>query len=233
VIEALGQFRTTEAFETIKPHALRDDSYLVESEAARALGRTRQASAFDVLVDLLERASWFDVVRAGAIDGLAALRDDRAVPHLSARVRYGHPPRARRAAIMALPKLATDRKTRESLELLLDDGDPLLRIDAVRALGELGDSKARGALREHLETDLDARVRRRIREVVRDLGEPRRAADQLRDDLEKLQTEHHELKARLAKIEARFGEEGAEKAPKKPPAKSNERTKRRKGKARP
>jgi aminopeptidase N len=213
VIEALGHFKTTEAFEAIKPYALRDDSYLVESEAARALGRTRQASAFDVLVDLLERASWFDVVRAGAIDGLAALRDDRAVPHLSARIRYGHPPRARRAAIMALPKLATDRRTRESIEQLLDDGDPLTRIDAVRALGELGDSKARAALREHLEIDLDARVRRRIREVVRDLAEPRRASDQLRDDLEKLQTEHQELKARLAKLEAQLGEPPATPTP--------------------
>ena len=63
--------------EALKPRALRDESYLVEAEAARALGRTRQAAAFDVLVDLLERPSWADVVRAGAIDGLAALRDER------------------------------------------------------------------------------------------------------------------------------------------------------------
>jgi len=204
VIEALGAFRTPEAMEAIKPYALRDDSYLVEGEAARAMGRTRQVAAFETLVDLLERPSWFDVVRAGAIDGLAALRDDRALPHLGARTRYGHPPRARRAAIMALPKLASDRKTRESLEQLLDDGDPLLRIDAVRALGELGDAKARPALRDHLETDLDARVRRRIREVVRDMGEPRRAADQLREELDRLQGDHLELKARLAKLEARL-----------------------------
>jgi aminopeptidase N len=203
VVSALGAFRTPEAMEAIKPYALRDDSYLVESEAARAMGRTRQVAAFDVLVDLLERPSWFDVVRAGAIDGLAALRDDRALPHLTARVRYGHPERARRAAIMALPKIASDRKTREALELLLDDGDPLLRIDVVRALGDLGDAKARPALRERLETDLDARVRRRIREVMRDLVEPRRAADQLREELDKLQAEHQELRARLSKLEAR------------------------------
>jgi aminopeptidase N len=208
VMEALGNFRTTEAIEAIKPYALRDDSYLVESEAARALGRTRQPAAFDVLVDLLEKQSWFDVVRAGAIDGLAALRDDRAVPHLSSRVRYGHPPRARRAAAMALPKLASDRKAREALEQLLDDGDPLLRIDVVRALGELGDTKARPALRERLDTELDARVRRRIREVMRDLGEPRRAADQLREELDKLQSEHGELKTRLAKLEALLQEDG-------------------------
>jgi aminopeptidase N len=202
VVEALGNFRTTEAMEAIKALALRDASYLVEGEAARALGRTRQAAAFDLLVDLLERPSWFDVVRAGAIDGLAALRDDRAIPHLSAGVRYGHPSRVRRAAAIALPKLATDRKARETLEQLLDDSDPLLRIDAVRALGELGDIKARSALRDRLDTDTDARVRRRIREVVRDLGEPKRAIEPLRDELEKLQSEHGELKARLAKLEA-------------------------------
>ncbi|HEX4446760.1 MAG TPA: M1 family aminopeptidase, partial [Polyangiaceae bacterium] len=139
VMEALGHFRSTEAMELLKPHALRDESYLVEAEAARALGRTRQPSALDVLVDLLERPSWFDVIRAGAIDGLAALRDERALPHLAARVRYGQPQRARRAAIMSLPKLAADRRTRETLELLLDDPDPILRIDVVRALGEMGD----------------------------------------------------------------------------------------------
>jgi aminopeptidase N len=209
VVDALGHFRSTEAMEFVKVPALRDESYLVEAEAARALGRTRQSGAFDVLVDLLGRPSWFDVVRVGAIDGLAALRDDRAMPHLGARVRYGQPQRVRRAAVMSLPKLAGDRRTRETLEMLLDDPDPILRIDVVRALGELADTKARPALRERLEVDLDARVRRRIREVLRDLAEPRRAAEAVREDLEKLQGEHADLKVRLAKIEARFANDVA------------------------
>jgi aminopeptidase N len=208
IIDALGQFKTAKALDAIRPYALRDDSYLVEAEAARALGRTRQPGAFDTLVDLLDRPSWFDVVRAGAIDGLAALRDDRAVPHMTARIRYGHPPRARRAAIMSLPKLASDRKAREALEQLLDDSDPLLRVDVVRALGDLGDAKARPSLRDRLDVDLDPRVRRRIREVLRDLAEPKRATEQLRDELERLQGDHAELKSRMAKLEARL-ENGA------------------------
>lgn len=209
VIEALGNFRTAEAVDAIKPHALRDESYLVEAEAARALGRTRQTAVFDVLVDLLERPSWFDVVRAGAIDGLAALRDDRALSHLAARVRYGHPQRARRAAVLSMPKISTDRKTREMLEQLLEDADPILRIDVVRAIGELGDVKARGALRERLDVELDARVRRRIREAMRDLAEPKRGVDQMREELDKLQNEHSDLKARLAQVEARVVAERA------------------------
>jgi aminopeptidase N len=214
VVDALGSFKTAAAVEAIRPLALKDESYLVEGEAARALGRTRQPAAFETLLDVLDRPSWYDVIRAGAIDGLAALRDDRAVPHLLARVRYGYPARARRAAILALPKLATDRKARESLEQLLDDADPIVRLDVVRALADLGDTKARPALRERLETDLDPRVRRRIREALRDIGEPRRGMDTLREDFERLEGEQRDLRARLAQLEAQLLAQGGGAAPK-------------------
>ncbi len=93
---------------------------------------------------------------------------------------------------------------REALEDLLEDPDPYLRVDVVRALGDIGDSKARPALRARLETDLDPRVRRRIREVLRDLGgEGKKGIDHLREELERLRDEHAELKGRIAKIEAR------------------------------
>ncbi|HEY4015486.1 MAG TPA: M1 family aminopeptidase [Polyangiaceae bacterium] len=239
VVDALGSFRTIEAMEAIKPHALRDASYLVEGDAARALGRTRQAAAFDVLVDLLDRPSWYDVVRAGAIDGLATLRDERAVPLLGTSIRYGHPTRVRRASAIALPKIAGDRKTRETLENLLEDPDPIFRIDVVRALGDLADGKARPALRERLDTDNDPRVRRHIREALRDLNEPKRAAEPLREELDKLQDEHRDLKSRLAKLEAQVvssaprpprgrGERAKTDEPKREP-KPRGRKKRKKG----
>jgi aminopeptidase N len=210
VVDAIGRFKTTAAVEAIKPRALKDDSYLVEAEAARALGKTKQSAAFDTLLDVLDRPSWADVVRVGAIDGLAALRDDRGAPHVLARTRYGQPNRARRAAILALPKLMNDRKAREALEDLLDDPDPHLRIDVVRALVELGDAKCRPALRARLEVDLDARVRRRLREALRDIGDGgKRATDQVREELEKLQNEHAELKTRIGVLEAKLGNGGA------------------------
>ncbi len=228
VVDALGGFRTAAAFEAIRPLALRDPSYLVEAEAARALGRTRQPAAFDVLVEVLERPSWFEVIRAGAIDGLAALRDERAASHLAERTRYGHPPRARRAAVLALPKLATDAKARETLEHLIDDVDPMLRLDVARALGDLGDAKSRGPLRERLETDLDPRVKRRIRETLRDLADPKRPAEGLRDEIDRLQTEHADLKSRLAKLEARLEVTKTSKKPaKKSAAKTGRKGKRR------
>jgi aminopeptidase N len=223
VIDALGRFRTTAAVEALKPRALRDESYLVEAEAARALGRTRQSQAFEVLLDVMNRPSWADVIAAGAIDGLAALRDERALPHLYARTRYGHPSRVRRAAALAVPKLSTDRRAREHLEELLDDSDPILRIDVVRALSDLGDARSRGPLRTRAEVDLDPRVRRRIREVVRDLGSERKQTDQLKDDVEKLQSEQLELKARLSKLEARENGKGSPTATATKPATSKKK----------
>ena len=203
VVNALGKFRTTRAAEMLAKITLSDASYLVEADAARALGATRQAIAFDTLLDVLDRPSWADAIRAGAIDGLAALRDDRAIPHVMARTRYGISTRGRRAAIMALPKISSDRRTREVLEELLDGTDPYLRVDVVRALVDLGDSKSRAALQRQLDRELDGRVRRRIREALRDIGTAgKREADRLRDDFESLRNDYAELKARFARIEA-------------------------------
>ncbi len=144
VVAALGRFRTAAAEDAIRPRALSDASYLVEGEAARALGKTKRVTAFEVLLEAAGRASWSDVIAVGAIDGLAALRDERAIPHLISWTKYGRPTRVRRSAILALPKLDDGRKTREALEELLGDSDPHLRIDVARALGEVGDVKARG-----------------------------------------------------------------------------------------
>jgi aminopeptidase N len=81
-------------------------------------------------------------------------------------------------------------------------------------------------LRERLEVDLDPRVKRRLRETLRDLGgESKKATDQMKDELEKLQTEHAALKARVAQLEARAAATKPEEPkPKAKPA----RTKRRK-----
>jgi aminopeptidase N len=204
VVQALGQFRTGPAAEALKPLALQDASYLVESEAARSLGRTRQTAAFDTLVEVLDRPAWADVIRVGALDGMAALRDDRAVSHALARTRYGVKTRGRQAAILALGKLTVDRKHREALEELLEDANPHIRADVVRALSEMGDAKARGALAAHLEREHDGRVRRRIREALQDLAaRSRDRENEMRDEIDKLKNEHAELKARMSKLESK------------------------------
>ncbi len=203
VVQALGNFRTTDAAQMLRATALQDPSYLVEGEAARSLGQTRQPVAFDTLIEILDRPAWADVIRVGALDGLAALRDDRAITHVLARTKYGVDSRGRRAAIMALAKLTSERKYREALEELLDDWNPHVRVDVVRALCEMGDAKARAVLSRHLESEQDGRVRRRIREALLELGaRPKEREAEFRDEIDKLKTEQAELMAKVKKLEA-------------------------------
>src|SRR5450432_2638241 len=205
VAAALGNFKTAEAAKVLEKRAKRDPSYLVEAESVRALGRTRQPGALKVIVPLLDRPSWADVARAGAIDGLAALRDERALPEVLERTRYGFPTRGRRAAIAALAQISDGRKVREHLEELLDDKDPHLKIDVVAALQSLGGAKSRGPLHRAKERELDGRVVRRLREALRDLGDSNVAAERkrLNEELENVRGELSEVKARLSKVEAK------------------------------
>src|SRR5690606_68956 len=104
--------------------------------------------------------------------------------------------------IAALPQLSEGRKVREHLELLLEDRAPHLRISAINAIEQLGDARARASLRRHLQHELDGRVSRRAREVLRSLADSTSASQKrLSDELETLRNEVSELKIKLSKLE--------------------------------
>jgi aminopeptidase N len=221
VAGALGGFKKPEASRALQALIEREPSYLVTADAARSLGRTRQSGALETLKAMVDRSSWADVIRAGALDGMAALRDDDALEIVQKRTRYGIPTRGRRAAVHALASLGEGKKTREQLEELLDDKDPHFKIDVVSALTTLGDGKSRGAMRRALDRELDGRVSRRLREALRDMSEgSTQERKRLNEELEVVKDELTELKNRLAKLEGRksdkskpAGEAGAEATP--------------------
>jgi aminopeptidase N len=214
VAGALGNFRVGRAAKVLGRLAKKDISYLVQAESARALGKTRHKNAAKTLVPLLDRSSWADVTRAGALEGLAALRDDEQLDTIARFTRYGVPVRGRRAAISAMARLSDSRRTREQLEDMLEDSDPHLRIDVIAALESLGDPKARGALNRGLARELDGRVVRRTREALRALGGSA-ATEQKRlsDELDTVRGELSELKVRLSKLEGDQPEKKTKEAP--------------------
>jgi aminopeptidase N len=204
VVKALGNFSGTEVVALLTERATKDESYLVCADAARALGKTRDPSAQATLKELSKTTSWADLIEAAAVDGLAASRDIDAFAHVETASQLGRPTRVRRAAIGAMPKLRVDRTAREAVELHLNDSDPHLRIDVARALLDLGDTAARRGLQERLALDLDPRVRRRIREVLRDLSaDGKKAQSDLRDDLEKLRIELQKALSKMSELDAR------------------------------
>jgi len=215
VAGALGEFRGDEiaAAALAKLIEAGDPSYFVEAEACLSLGRTRSKLAPKVLRSVLDRDSFMDVIRANAYRGLAAARDDSAVDLLVEGSRYGGAPHGRRAAVDALAELVagrTDRDAkvvRERLEDLLRDRSFRVQYGAITALERVGDAAGIPALADIVDRTLDGRLRRRSREVIRNLSEGRRDANELRglrDEVELLRGEMTKLRARCDKFEAQL-----------------------------
>ncbi len=206
VAKALGEFRDEDSAKVlIGVLDEGDQSYFVEGEAARSLGKTRSPKAFDVLKKNLRKESFNETIRIGVLDGFAELKDPQAIPIVVEWTRYGKPHLAREAATKALGKLGEAKpEVVDHLTGLLDDSWFRVRLEAAVALGELLDAKAIGALERMVEKELDGRVKRRAREAIRKIQAGREASDEfrrLRDDVDKLREENRQLKERLGKLE--------------------------------
>ncbi len=211
VAGALGEFRHDErAADALLALLDRDASYFVEAQAAKSLGRTLSARAYDAIAQAFVKDSYNEVIRVMACQGLAELRDERALDFLLGWTPYGRPQQVRSAAIAALATLAErfpDRKRGivERIIELLDDPWLRARLSAVDALGKLGDATALGPLDAYAARELDGRGVRMAREAMASIREGRSrddASKQLRDDLDKAAKDNRELRDRLDKLEA-------------------------------
>lgn len=212
VVRALGNFRRDEtAAEALEGVVVAGDpSYFVEAESCLALGKTRSPRAGATLRAAQSRDSFTDIIRQHVYRGLAEARDDDAIELLLDATRYGAPSHGRRAAAGALAQLCRGRRDREAtrvrerLEELLRDPDFRIQSAAIEALATIADPAAVGALQELAWRDLDGRLRRRSREVIRDLEEGRAQGEQvsgLRDEVDRLRHELFGLRERLEKLD--------------------------------
>ncbi|MBA3820678.1 MAG: HEAT repeat domain-containing protein, partial [Deltaproteobacteria bacterium] len=125
------------------------------------------------------------------------------------------------------------RDVRERLELLLADRDFRVQAAAVEALAVVGDPAAIEPLRRMVERELDGRLRRRGKEVMRDLGEGAPLQDEvrrLRDELGELRSLTGALRERLDHLEAKDGPPADGKRGKQAGAKATKATKKKAGK---
>jgi HEAT repeat protein len=124
-----------------------DADPLVAGAALQSLGTLRPPGAYDRLVAALHRPSFGNAVSSGALRGLAAYGDRRALPLVLVRTAYGTAEQERDTAIVTLAQLA--KHLHESSAVLrpllkIIEHDPLIgsRIAATTALGILGDPRA-------------------------------------------------------------------------------------------
>mgnify|MGYP001599085851 CR=1 FL=1 len=214
IVLALGELRddlvAAAAVARVVEHG--DPSYFVEAEACLALGKLRAKDAPALLRRAAERDSFTDIVRQYAYRGLAAARDDSAVPFLIEASRYGRMSQGRRGALTALGQLSRGRRdrdareVREHIEHLLGDPDFRVQMAALEALAVIDDPAATPRLQQVIDSALDGRLRRRGREIVRDLasGDSRDDAMRaLKDEVDELRGAAIKLRERVDKLEGK------------------------------
>ncbi len=211
VVSALGNFKHEAVAELLAGIITggKETSSFVLADAAVALGKTKSDQAFAALEAALKMTSWQEVVRVGALNGLAELGDARAADLAIEHAAAGRAWSARPAAIAALGKLA--KKAPRALEALHNLADSeeteqfTLRMSLIGALGEAKSSESRQVLNRMSRTATDGRVKRAITETLSKLDESKGAAQ----SLEALKTEVENLSGQVKALTERLDKKAA------------------------
>jgi aminopeptidase N len=205
VAEALGNYRSADAADTLLALAAGDPSYHVVAEALEALGKTRDARAFSALHAALEVASWTDVIASGAARGLAELDDPRAVTAIVAATASSRGDVLRAEALRALGRAAqTNDFARgtavDRIVACLDDESFMVRRAAISAARKAEDRRALAALERIAAAGEDGRLRRNASEAahaIRKASATPAQVAQLQTELESLRADYRLLLERL------------------------------------
>jgi aminopeptidase N len=226
IASVLGQFQAPESVELAErsTRALRalleqgDSSYLVESAAAEALGKTRTAGTIEFLEQLLQRPTWNATVERGILAGLALTGEDRVVELISSWLTDTHRhPTQRLAAASALETVGKHRYLYSEAACqraitalcIAAEHDSWQRVRAVSALALMpfGDKRAIAPLERATSREVESRAERNMRTAISALRSGGNSDEQLKDlrqNLDRLREENRKLQAQLSALEARI-----------------------------
>jgi len=205
IVEALGSAKRREAGEFLdRVLHNSNESYYVRAEAARALGRVKWEFAEHSLRKALEYPSHLDVIKRGALEGLAELGTDDAFKIVLRHAERDMPTPVRMTAVQSLAKFGPRKEVLEVVKRAMRDENYRVRSAAVAAALELLDPRLMSDLQERVEQDIDGRIRRMAREVIEKIKKSmERGAEyqKLREEVEKLREEYRKLLDRVSRLE--------------------------------
>lgn len=202
---ALGHFREPEVATALIETAANHASYFVRAAALVALGKTRDARAFDVLTAALKGKTWNGTVEAGAALGLGELADARAMAPIVDATRVERGEGLRRAAVTALGRigaLVEEERARVVDELEERFGDPsfMVALDAIVAAETLSDVRLLPGLDRLAQQAVDGRMRRDAMEAAIRIRQAAKVPAQvkgLREDIDELREDQRRLQEKI------------------------------------
>jgi aminopeptidase N len=179
VVTALGNFESKKVGKLLAEIITsgKEQSKFVLADAAAAIGRTKWKGALAVLKQASTMDSWNEIVRIGALNGLAALGHTGGTEVASELALAGKPWHSRPAAIACLGSLAASAKKDDALKALhklaqSDEGSQFtLRMSIVNALGQAKKAESLAILDKLEKSSFDGRVKRLITETATSIRE--------------------------------------------------------------
>jgi aminopeptidase N len=193
----------------------KETSQFVLADAAAALGRSTWHDGFDVLKHASTIESWNEVVRIGALSGLAEHGHDNSTAVAIDLAQPGKPWLARPAAIAALGQLAASvkpgkkNKALKALHKLAESEEGsqfTLRMSIVNALGQANQEESLAVLDRLEKSSFDGRVKRLISETATKIreasksGKAKAAKQEAKVDQKKLAEQVGKLSTDLASV---------------------------------
>ena len=225
VVSAIASLSLTDCYKALRPIAEKGDpSYYVEAAAIKGIGtlaanavldKPKEGKAIKLMQSVLkERAGWNEIVRGGAIAGLAQMKQSAdALDILLKYTQLGTPQPLRLASIRGLGSIAAGQteanldRIHDRLARLSTESFFLTQVAVVVALGRLTSTKALSILRSLSAQTPDGRVRRMADEAIKRV---QKAIDKdtvkqaMKDDLDTLKKSNQELKSKVEELEARL-----------------------------
>ena len=205
VVKAIGEFKKKESLDLLRPFLQSDESYFVMSEAATAIGKTKNREAIAILKKATQTTTFQNIVAQGAIAGLKEFAGEREIAEfIIERSKYGNYHRVREAATFALGKFADNPTVVDQLTALLTDKWFRVRINACRAFADAELIRAIPDIRWVAENDLDHRVRRAAEEcinIIREVTRKPKEMLQMREELEEVKSKNLELLQKIDRLE--------------------------------
>jgi aminopeptidase N len=183
-----------------------DPSYYVEAEACKSLGYNKHEKAFEMLQRQLTKESHNDIIRQGALEGIANLKSDQALKEILEWTKKGNSIQARIIAIESLAKvgkLLNSNLAFEELAILSQESNFRIKMATISAFRILGDKRAIYYLKKFQEQEVDGRFQRvaynTIQAIQKGLERPQEL-DSLKDEIAKLKEENLKIKESISKL---------------------------------
>ncbi|MDP8011211.1 MAG: M1 family aminopeptidase [Thermoplasmata archaeon] len=200
--ESLGNFfRENDALEILEKFLRVEKKYVPISKALESIGKIELETGLDILVEFKNEISWSEIVRRGMVNGLANLKDRRAKEIIYEFTKLGYDQRLRATSIIAMGKIYEhDKNVLPYLYKALKDNYFQVRAAAVQAIQNVDEKDAIPELELSYDREVDAHIKRSIRNAVTSIIQGKKETDELknlREEIEDLKRKYKELSEKI------------------------------------